>query len=275
MNMSNCDSKTVQDCAEYMKKLGFGEKTAERFSASAETVFRICGNRCDFSSPGFGREQLLDAMDSAGITLPFERNELMCALRWMKKYLSASAENKPVRIIPSPPFTDAVTAFLPGTAPAYEKLKAYFAEHPENTDPAVIKEKLNVYASCYRKPAFRTEEAAEQIASLCIDEKLSGGDEDAVKLLSVIRVDGKPKDFYSFATRYANAHCPQYFPVYDAKAAGALRFFRDEYEFYWFSPQELKNYGKYKKLLAIFRRKCAPGQFTADEISRWLSSLSL
>lgn len=137
----------------------------------------------------------------------------------------------------------------------------------ENTDVAVVFRKVNALVSVYGPVGINREEIARQIVSCNIDKALANGDENVVKILTDSLHDKRQKKFYIFAVRYCMMHDPEHYPLYNAGTARALKYCRDNHGFYNFANDELLDYGKYKKILALFRKKYSLNDFSLREIS--------
>lgn len=93
----------------------------------------------------------------------------------------------------------------------------------------------------------------KKIQSLDIDKHLKEGDADLVMDIKNITINGKNKNFYSFATKYCSHHDTMNYPIYDAYVDKALRHFRHEDKFCSFKNEDLKDYCQFKRTLIEFQ----------------------
>ena len=143
----------------------------------------------------------------------------------------------------------------------------------ENYDLEKVMMKVNVLISVCGPNGLDAESIAGQIISCKIDDYIENGSAEAVDILAGNLSDRRQHDFYMFAVRYCAAHDPERYPYYNTATVRAMKYCRDNYGFYNFSNDELLSYSKYKKLLAIFRKKYQLDEFSLSEIS-WILTAS-
>lgn len=144
---------------------------------------------------------------------------------------------------------------------------------PENKDLEKVMMKVNVLISVCGPNGLDAESIAGQIISCNIDDYIVNGSAEAVDILSGNLSDKRQHDFYMFAVRYCAVHDPERYPFYNPATVRAMKYCRDNHGFYNFSNDDLLNYSKYKKLLAIFRKKYRLDEFSLSEIS-WILTAS-
>ena len=86
-----------------------------------------------------------------------------------------------------------------------------------------------------------------------IDERLKNGDENLVGDIASISINGKTKNFYSFASKFCSHHNEKEFAIYDSYVAQMLLYFQKCDKFGAFKREDLKDYAKFKKALNDFR----------------------
>lgn len=136
-----------------------------------------------------------------------------------------------------------------------------------NTDFTAVLRKVDALVSVFGPAGIDKEAIAKQIVACDIDGYLTAGDETAVKILTDSLHDKKQTNFYIFAVRYCVMHEPEHFPFYNAATVRALKYCRDNHDFYNFSNDELNDYGKYKKILSMFRKKYSLTGLSVSELS--------
>lgn len=136
-----------------------------------------------------------------------------------------------------------------------------------NTEYPAVLRKVDALVSVFGPAGIDKEAIAKQIVACDIDGYLAAGDETAVKILTDSLHDKKQTNFYIFAVRYCVMHEPEHFPFYNAATVRSLKYCRDNHGFYNFSNDELNDYGKYKKILSMFRKKYSLTGLSVSELS--------
>ena len=149
----------------------------------------------------------------------------------------------------------------------------FFELAPENKDIADILLKVTALNQFYSTNIFSVYPVAEHIKALDIDSRLKAGDESLVDDIRIVALNGKEKNFYSFASKYCSHHNPDAYPIYDSYVDEVLRYFRNTDRFTGFRTGELKNYKSFKEILMTFRIYYGLEQFSLKEIDKYLWQL--
>ena len=131
--------------------------------------------------------------------------------------------------------------------------KLFFKLCPVNTDITDILLKVSALNDFYSTNIFSVYPVAKHILSLEIDPRLKAGDVTLVDDIKVITINGKERNFYSFASKYCSHHNPYDYPIYDRYVDSVLRYFRDRDGFAAFADDDLRNYLLFKGALIDFR----------------------
>jgi len=145
-----------------------------------------------------------------------------------------------------------------------------FEKFDKNIDIKDILLKISVINDLYSTNIFATFKMAEHILVLNIDDTLKMGDPKAVNKIAKIIINGKQKNFYSFATKYCNWHNQLKYPIYDSYVDKILRVYRKETKFYKFANNDLKDYTKFLIILTRFRDFFNLKSFNFKEIDKFL-----
>lgn len=133
-------------------------------------------------------------------------------------------------------------------------LKKLFTEtYPQNTDLNEILIKASSLNDFYSTNIFSVYPVAKHIFDLKIDSKLKAGDPSLVAEIANVTIKEKPKNFYSFASKYCSHHCPENFPIYDFYVEKLLMYFKKKFKFSQFKKEELKDYSRFKQILNDFK----------------------
>ncbi len=114
---------------------------------------------------------------------------------------------------------------------------------------------------------------AKHIRSLDIDDRLQVGDVTLVNDVMQVMIDGKQKNFYSFATKYCSHHNQLSYPIYDSYVEKVLVYFRDKDGFSVFATPELKDYTKFKAILIEFGKFYGLEQYNLKQIDKYIWQL--
>ena len=114
---------------------------------------------------------------------------------------------------------------------------------------------------------------SKHILDLNIDSRLKEGDESLVNDIASIKINGKKKNFYSFATKYCSHHNPTNFPIYDSYVEKVLVYFNKKYKFSNFKKSDLKDYSKFKRVLIEFKNFYNIDGYNLKDIDKYLWQL--
>ena len=96
-----------------------------------------------------------------------------------------------------------------------DSLKKLFSEtYPNNTEIEDILIKANTLNDFYSTNIYSILSVAEHILKLNIDKRLNSFDDTLVNDIALIEINGKEKNFYSFATKYCSHHHPTEYPLF-------------------------------------------------------------
>ena len=151
--------------------------------------------------------------------------------------------------------------------------KLFFQTYPNNTDINDILIKASSLNDFYSTNIFSIFSVAKHIHALNIDARLRSGDLSLVNDIANITIGGKPKRFYSFASKYCSHHEPKLFPIYDYYVERVLLHFRDKDEFSSFGNEDLKSYPSFMQVLNEFQDYYGLMEFDKKDLDRYLWQL--
>ena len=154
---------------------------------------------------------------------------------------------------------------------ALEKL--FLKTYPKNNDINDILIKASSLNDFYSTNIFSIFSVAKHIYSLNIDDRLINNDETLVDDIANVEVNGKKKNFYSFATKYCSHHNPIDFPIYDSYVEKILIYFNKKDSFSKFKRKDLKNYNTFKKVLKDFKKFYNIDEYNLKDIDRYIWQL--
>jgi len=150
-----------------------------------------------------------------------------------------------------------------------------FEKFPENRKLEDILLKISVINNLYSTNIFGTFIMAKHILKLQIDNALRAGDPKVVNNIATGHGIPKPKgngdrNFYSFATKYCNWHNKDNYPIYDRFVQKILLAYREKDAFSDFNNSDLKDFSKFKQIIADFISKYSLTGHTLKEIDKFL-----
>lgn len=149
----------------------------------------------------------------------------------------------------------------------------FFKMCPENKKIEDILVKTATLNDFYSTNIFSVYPVAKKILALNIDERLVAGDLTLVNDIAKVKINGKEKTFYSFATKYCSHHQPKKFAIYDSYVDKILKYFRDKDGFSEFYNTDLKDYAKFNKVLGDFQKFYGLEKYDLKNLDRYLWQL--
>lgn len=148
--------------------------------------------------------------------------------------------------------------------------KLFFGEFKSNNSLQNVLIKCSVLNDFYSTNIFKVYPVAVHIHNINIDERLYDSDPTLVDDIASISLAGKPKYFYSFASKYCSHHNPLNYPIYDSYVEKVLKYFRNINKELKFLNKDLKNYSSFKNLLLRFQQLYNIEQYNLKELDRYL-----
>lgn len=151
--------------------------------------------------------------------------------------------------------------------------KLFLETYPKNTDIKDILIKASSLNDFYSTNIYSIFSVAKHIYQLNIDERLNNFDETLVNDIALIEINGKEKNFYSFATKYCSHHNPIEYPIYDGYVEKILLHFCKQDKFSKFKKEDLKDYKKFKQTLLDFKKYYDIDEYNLKYIDRYIWQL--
>lgn len=151
--------------------------------------------------------------------------------------------------------------------------KLFFKTYPNNNDINDILIKASSLNDFYSTNIFSIFSVAKHIMNLNIDDRLKKNDATLVNDIARVKINGKEKNFYSFATKYCSHHKPVEYPIYDSYVEKILVFFNKKDSFAKFKKEDLKNYEKFKEVLIEFKKFYKIDKYNLKDIDRYIWQL--
>ena len=153
---------------------------------------------------------------------------------------------------------------------AERTLEKLFRLYPSNTIFEDVLPKVLVLNHQYSTGILATAHVARHIVSKQIDPLLRQGNPDVVGQIAVVQLRVKPRNNYSFATKYCAWHNPCAYPIYDSFVERMLWTYRKQDGFCSFQKQDLWEYGRFRQIVESFRTYYGLTAYTLKEIDKFL-----
>ena len=95
-------------------------------------------------------------------------------------------------------------------------------------------------------------------------------DYSLVNDIAAISIKGRPRNFYSFASKYCSHHKPDRYPIYDSYVEKMLTHYGAMDKFSGFDRAELKNYERFIRIIGEFRQYYGLADYSLREIDNFL-----
>ena len=111
---------------------------------------------------------------------------------------------------------------------------------PNNNQLEQILLKVSALNDFYSTNIFDTYTVAKHILKCNIDKDLSAGNKALVNKIAPVTINGKTRNFYSFASKYCSHHNSKSYPIYDYYVDKMLMHFKKKDQFDTFINEDLK-----------------------------------
>ena len=148
--------------------------------------------------------------------------------------------------------------------------KLFIKTYPKNDDINDILIKASSLNDFYSTNIFSIFSMSKHLLNFNIDYRLKNGDESLVNDIASIEINGRKRNFYSFATKYCSHHNPNKFPIYDSYVEKMLVYFNKKDRFFNFKKIDLKDYAKFKKVLIEFKKFYNIDEYNLKDIDKYL-----
>ena len=148
--------------------------------------------------------------------------------------------------------------------------KLFHDDYKTDTDLNEILIKCSCLNDFYSTNIFLIYPVAKNIYDLKIDQRLKDGDASLVNDIANVEISGKPKYFYSFASKYCSHHNAVNFPIYDYFVEKMLMYFKKRDRFAKFVKDDLKDYIKFRNVLLEFKKFYDIDEFNLRDIDKYL-----
>jgi hypothetical protein len=141
---------------------------------------------------------------------------------------------------------------------------------PHNNTLDHVLLKVTVLNDLYGTNIYGTFDMARHICSLHIDTDLRKRSTEVVDRIADARFSGKPRQVFSFATKYCSWHDKDNYPLYDNYVEKLLMAYRRKDHFATFKKTDLRCYASFKAVITAFRMRYRLTQYSFKQLDKFL-----
>jgi hypothetical protein len=130
--------------------------------------------------------------------------------------------------------------------------------------------KVTVLNDLYGTNIYGTFDMARHICSLQIDGDLRKQSTQIVDRIADASFSGKPRQAFSFATKYCSWHDKDNYPLYDGYVEKLLMAYRRKDHFATFKKADLRSYSSYKPVVSAFREHYHLTEYSFKQLDKFL-----
>lgn len=130
--------------------------------------------------------------------------------------------------------------------------------------------KCSILNDFYSTQIFDVYQVGMHFINCNIDKRLKVSDMNLVTDLANVTISGKPKYFYSFASKYCSHHNPNVYPIFDSYVGKMLTYFMCRDRFDTFTNSELRNYPRFRQIIVNFQTYYNLQSFSLLDIDNYL-----
>jgi len=169
---------------------------------------------------------------------------------------------------------DAIDRFDREGEPTEGTLKELFARFPNNQDIRHVLLKVIALNQLYSTHILDVHSVAQNIFENRdqIDKALTRGAPEIVQIIATIKINGRPRNNYSFASKFCNWHNQRDYPIYDSRVDSYLwRLQKQEHFCASFSKNaDLWDYPKFREIVQELQVHYQLEEFSFKDIDKFL-----
>jgi hypothetical protein len=141
---------------------------------------------------------------------------------------------------------------------------------PKNKEIEHVLLKVSALNDFYSTNIFNTYSVAKHILTKDVDTRLLKNDYSLVNDIAMISIKEKPKNFYSFASKYCSHHKPVNYPIFDSFVEKMLLHYKTADSFNGFDKIDLKDYKRFIEIIRSFQSFYKLENFSLRQIDIFL-----
>jgi hypothetical protein len=178
--------------------------------------------------------------------------------------------NTPYLEVPTADFVrERVLQFDRDNAVTEQALTLLVNAFPANSDHRHILLKVTAINALYSTQIRGVHRVAEHILACKIDDRLAAGDPGVIDAVAIVDFNGKPRNNYSFATKYCSWHRPDHFPIWDSRVDKCLRGYQRQDRFDVFTESDLWQYARFRRVVEKFREHYRLTDFSFKDMDKF------
>lgn len=157
-----------------------------------------------------------------------------------------------------------------GFSIADKAISKLFQAFPHNQKIEDVWLKVVALNSLYNTNIYATYDVAKRVCELNIDAQLEQRSPEVVNQIASVKIRGKARRNYSFASKYCSWHVPDAYPIYDSFVERLIWAYEKQDRFAQFRRADLQDYPRYKETIESFRNFYGLTQFDFKKLDKFL-----
>jgi len=157
-----------------------------------------------------------------------------------------------------------------GFSVADEAISKLFQAFPYNQKIEDVWLKVVALNGLYNTNIYATYDVAKRIYELNIEAQLEQRSPEVVNQIALVKIRGKTRRNYSFASKYCSWHVPDAYPIYDSFVERLIWAYEKRDRFAQLRRTDLQDYPRYKETIESFRDFYGLAQFDFKKLDKFL-----
>jgi hypothetical protein len=157
-----------------------------------------------------------------------------------------------------------------GFSVADEAISKLFQAFPYNQKIEDVWLKVVALNGLYNTNIYATYDVAKRIYELNIEAQLEQRSPEVVNQIALVKIRGKTRRNYSFASKYCSWHVPDAYPIYDSFVERLIWEYEKRDRFAQLRRTDLQDYPRYKETIESFRDFYGLAQFDFKKLDKFL-----
>lgn len=153
-----------------------------------------------------------------------------------------------------------------------QALTELFHQFPKNANLSHVLLKVVALDHLYTTRILASIDVAMNIQARDIDAALAAGSPEIIDEIAKVKIKGKIRNNYSFATKYCSWHNPTAYPIWDSRVDAYLWRLQKHAQFAtdFNKNEDLWSYGKFRGIVNQLRDRYGLGSFSFKQIDKFL-----
>jgi hypothetical protein len=153
---------------------------------------------------------------------------------------------------------------------ADQAITKLFRAFPTNSTLEDVLVKTTVLNALYSTNVYATFAMAQHIITIGVDSEIAVKSPQVVDKIATVTFAGKPRRFFSFASKYCSWHDQEHYLLYDYHVEKLLLAYSRKDRFMKVQTDDFKTYGRYKSVVESFREFYALTNYSYKRLDKFL-----